>query len=518
MQPIIREALQQIRANEFEAALESLGPILERPDLPEEVAGIAGGLLAAVGRYAEALELLRPLADRGGASEAVLYNAGRSALEVGDVEAGEVYLRRSLAGAPDHNPAARELGFLLSRRGSRVEAYRLLRQWAEEVPSDIAARKAAVTLALQLRRVPEAAELLEGLPADAPDVRLLRADLALLRGDPRGALDLGAGLLEEIPAGLERDARRLLGEAHLLVGEGRETVEILTGHAAGDLMLSHLLGRAQYQSGDLAGALASLEPWIEPYRSADTDLTDNRAGRVGIALDYSRALIASARAAEAAPILEQVVTLVPADKEAWHLFGQALAATGRKDEAQTAVAEFQRLAAAEEPDSARNLRKQRELEDAAAVGLRRVPELLAEGRAEEALSAVRQEVALARGDLRPRLLEIRVLLRLGRLPEARIAADRLAERSPNSPDALYSRGTVAMAAGDLSAAEADYLRTLELAPGHPGAQNDLAVLWMTQGRNDEARELLARVLAARPDDATARANLDRLEERAPTGD
>jgi len=522
LRPVVEAALEEVRRGDLMAALSALEPILGRPDLPVEVIGMAGGLLVAVGRPSEALELLRPLADAEAATPAVLYNAGRAAQQLGDLKASEAYLRGSLAAAPGHNPAARELGFLLSRQGRRVEAYRLLRQWTEREPTDLVARKAAATLALQLRRVPEAAALLEGLPSDAPDVRLLLADLALLRGDPQGALEKAAGLLDEVPPGLARDTRRLLGEAYLLVGDGRETIAILTGHTAGDVTMSHLLGRAQYQSGDPQGALASLEPWIDPFLAAavppGAEQDGDRAGRLGLALDYSRALIVSGRAPEAVPILEQVVVLAADDKEAWHLLGQSLAAAGERDEALVALAEFQRLAAAETPDSVRNQRQQRELEDAAAAGLRRVSDLLAAGRTEEALGVVRQEVELARGDPRPRELEIRVLLRLGRLPEARAAAERLVAGAGGSAGSFYSRGTVAMAEGDMKAAEADYLRALEIAPEHPGAQNDLAVLWISQGREAEARSMLQRVLTARPGDLTAQANLDRLETAAYAGE
>jgi Flp pilus assembly protein TadD len=68
-----------------------------------------------------------------------------------------------------------------------------------------------------------------------------------------------------------------------------------------------------------------------------------------------------------------------------------------------------------------------------------------------------------------------------------------------------------MALGDLEGAEQDLRRTLELAPDHTAAMNDLAVLLMSAGAHAEARRLLERVLELRPEDPLARRNLERLE-------
>ena len=59
-------------------------------------------------------------------------------------------------------------------------------------------------------------------------------------------------------------------------------------------------------------------------------------------------------------------------------------------------------------------------------------------------------------------------------------------------------------------AEVEFRHALELAPDHVATMNDLAVLLMEEGRNDEARALLERVLEIRPEDEVAAANLQSL--------
>ena len=62
----------------------------------------------------------------------------------------------------------------------------------------------------------------------------------------------------------------------------------------------------------------------------------------------------------------------------------------------------------------------------------------------------------------------------------------------------------------LIAAETAFRRTLEVAPEHVPALNDLAVLLMVEGKGGEAEALLERVLAIRPEDETARRHLEEL--------
>ena len=53
-------------------------------------------------------------------------------------------------------------------------------------------------------------------------------------------------------------------------------------------------------------------------------------------------------------------------------------------------------------------------------------------------------------------------------------------------------------------------KTLTIRPDHLGALSDLAVLLTTTGKKDEARQLLQKVLALKPGDPVATANLKSL--------
>jgi Flp pilus assembly protein TadD len=67
-----------------------------------------------------------------------------------------------------------------------------------------------------------------------------------------------------------------------------------------------------------------------------------------------------------------------------------------------------------------------------------------------------------------------------------------------------------MALRDLPGAEKDFRQTLTIQPNHLGALSDLAVLLTTTGKKDEARQLLQKVLALKPGDPVATANLKSL--------
>jgi tetratricopeptide (TPR) repeat protein len=80
--------------------------------------------------------------------------------------------------------------------------------------------------------------------------------------------------------------------------------------------------------------------------------------------------------------------------------------------------------------------------------------------------------------------------------------------APNSPDAQVQIGAALAAQGDADAARLAYLEALRLAPGHPAALNNLAVLDLRSGNSTGAAKQLAAALAADPQDSAARRNLD----------
>ncbi|RMH23460.1 MAG: tetratricopeptide repeat protein, partial [Acidobacteria bacterium] len=134
-------------------------------------------------------------------------------------------------------------------------------------------------------------------------------------------------------------------------------------------------------------------------------------------------------------------------------------------------------------------------------------ELERAGRLDEALARIRQEQSEAPGEGGLYLVETRLLLKLRRLEEAEAAAEKALRLAPQLPDALYQRGVIQAMKKELDDAERTFRQVLERAPEHVAALNDLALLLITQGRKDEARELLQRVIAINPNDQQARQRL-----------
>lgn len=508
---LLNQAMAEVEAGDLEGAIAILEP-LRAGDPPPEVRGVLGALYVEAERPEDALAVLEPIAEREDANAAILYNAGRAAFATGDLERAQAYLERSLTLEPG-TPAIRELGLLYGLQGRIRDAYRLLVPWLERMPEDPQARRAAALAALRLGRIPTAEELLADVPQTHPADKMLWGHLLLLQGDPHAAISLLTPLLgaeEPLPERLDADVRWVLAEAHVQVGEAEQAVEVLKGRAS-DPPSILLLSRAQYQSGDLEGALGTLRPLAEPIVSQEHDPNDPRwIIATEIAREYGRWLLAAGRSEEAVQYLEVATEMEPERKETWQSYGQALAAVGRDEEARQALEEFQRLAQEAGPETEQMQRMRLAREDPTAANLERARVLLEEGQPEQALAMARAEVELAPEDPRPRLFESFLLLSLGRPQEALEVADALVAVAPESPDALHQRGAASMALERWEAAEEDFRRAIELSPGHVPALNDLAVLLVVKGEREEARALLERVLEIRPEDPQARETLERL--------
>lgn len=509
----VREALQAAAAGDLGTAIEKLETLRDEGPLPEPVVAALGALYVETDRPLQGLELLKPLAEEEDADPAVLYNAGRAALSLGRTGQAEPYLERSVALEPG-TPAARELGLLRGAQKRYREAYRLLRPWVERHPEDEEARLAAALCAVQLRRVPEAEELLSTLSQTDPATGVLWGRLLLLKGEPHAALTVLEPLVEEVPPGLEADLRRTLAEASLEIGESDRAVRVLEGRTEGNPRSTLLLARALYQGGDPERALETLRPLAQPLLESGIDpehpgrpLASRTAG------EYGRWLVNAGRNKEAVPFLRLATESRPRHKEAWKALGQALAATGDREEARAALERFQELAREEGPETERVNRARLAREDPTAAEMERARELFEQDRPEEALEILRAERQINPEDLRPWLLESRLLLVLGRNEEALSLAEKIVKRAPVNPDALYQRGSARMALERFEAARRDLERALELDPGHVAAMNDLAVLLILEGKHAEARELLNRVLEIRPDDPVAAQTLQALDAR-----
>lgn len=522
----LQEAARLIEAGKADEAAAKLKALESGPDATPPVRSLIGALYLQINRPREAMALLQPLADAEDAQPAVLYNAGRAALLLGDLEAGKLYLTRSVLLEPA-SPAARDLGFLTAREGRVVEAYSMLRPWALHNPEDTDARLMAASLALQLERPDAAAELLNGLPENDPGLKLLRGKILVQKKDGKGAVALLRPLLANHPEGMETEVRRTLAEAELLAGNAAEAVKLLDGHTGGYPSVALLLARAQRQTGNAAAATATLKPLADKLPEDPNTLGDPRPA-AGIAWEYGTLLLDAGQAQEAVKLLEKSTRYYPRNPDAWKSLARALEAAGRKEDAQKALAQAAEAAkppvkpvapavassggtAAPPPAAAQA--QGAPPEPPPSEGLQNALRLLSQNQLEPALAAVRQEIGITQGrDPRTRMLEARLLLQLKRPDEALKVSEDALKTDPNNPGYLYMRAAAEMALQRWASAEQDFRKVIQLAPRHIAAMNDLAVLLIQLNKNDEARKLLQQVLQLNPQDVTASANLRRLEQ------
>ncbi|HEV2853775.1 MAG TPA: tetratricopeptide repeat protein [Thermoanaerobaculia bacterium] len=509
--PEVTQALQRYQANDLKGAIAVLEPFRAKKDANPASLALLGAFYLEAGRPQDSLAVLGPLTDSTAAGPMVLHTAAKAALAVGQKDQAETYLSKAVEKAPG-SPASRDLGLLRGSEGRIAESYRLLLPWAKAHPEDQEARISALYGAIELDRSPEAGELLKGLPQDDPRVRLLSARLQLLLQKPREAIALLEPLLKGGPPALDLSVRHYLADAHLAIGESNEAIRLIQGKVGNDPSLALLLGRAQYRAGNPAEAVATLKPFSDQILggSKPTELAARKFA-ADFALEYGQALLATSDWTGAMSTLEKAASLDPENLQTWQLLGRAQLAAGRREEGARSMERFRQLQSQQKPNSQKVNEQERGTADPTGRNLEEARKMAAAGRTDEALSLIRQEIDLAPTDPRPRAAEISTLIAVRRTDEALKSVERALAGSPGNPDLLYLRGAVRMGMNDLPAAEKDFRQALAARPDHVAAMNDLAVLLMTDGRKDEARELLRKVLEIRPGDPLATANLKSLE-------
>jgi Flp pilus assembly protein TadD len=433
---VVNQAWSQAQSGDLAGAITLLEPLRGKAGTHPAALSLLGFLYLQAERPRDALAVLGPLADTEAAGPVILDNAGRAALLLGETAKGERYLERAVEKAPV-SPASRELGILRGRQGRPVDSYKLLRPWALAHPEDREARLAAAFGAVELRRAPEARELLAGLPETEPRVRLLQGRLQLEEGDPRRAIATLMPLLEG-PSALNADVRRFLAEARSAVGESDEAVKLLTGRTGQDRDLALLLAKAQYQSGNPADAAATLEPLARDLLGREPATPGERAFAAEIALEHGRALVGLSKWPEAVAALEKATAWEPSEPQGWQLLGQAQLAAGRREDATRSLAKLREVQS-EKSKADQVTEKEKGRQDPTARNLQQARELATQGRIDEALALLRQEADLAENDPRPRIAEATLLLSLGRALEALQAAEAGLRTAPGNRELVALR-------------------------------------------------------------------------------
>jgi predicted Zn-dependent protease len=505
----IQSALKKYQGGDLKGAIALLEPLKARTGTHPAALSLLGTLYLEDGRPKDALALLGPIAETDAAGPLILNGAAQAALALGQTARAEKYLRLAAAKAPE-SPASRDLGLLLGSDGRLEESYALLRPWALAHADDGEARLSAAYDAVELDRIPEAAELLQGLPADNPRVRLLQGRVQLKQQKPQEALAAFEPLLKSGPPELDLSVRRYAAEAHLLVGESSAAIGLLQGKVGDDPSLALLLGRAEYKAGNPAEAVAVLEPFARNLLAGVPSSPAERALVADLALEYGQALVATTKWTDAIAALDRATQLNPQSVQGWQLLSRAQLAAGQREEANRSVEKLRQVQSAQPSNTERMSESQNGTDDPTGRNLKQAMALANSGHADQALVLIRQEIKLQPGDPRPRGAEIMTFLLAKRPQDALKAAREATSAAPDNPDLVYLRGAAKMALHDLPGAEQDFRQTLRAKPDHVAALSDLAVLLTTSGKKDEARQLLQKVLEIKPGDPVATANLKSL--------
>jgi tetratricopeptide (TPR) repeat protein len=410
---------------------------------------------AARGDEAEALRLLRELALRSGAA------------------APRVSLARFLAARERRDEAIAELDSALVQQ-----------------PDDPTLRLAHAELLLdaeQLEAAEQALERFAALRASEPRTELLRARLALARGDAADARTR----LEKLAPELDTSATQ------------------------------YWLGRALEAGGDRAGAAHRYRlsaardatapgPWLELLRLARQRGDPRESAQAAAALlqrapglidgweGLVDAAIQAGRHDAALETAQRSAALLPQRFETSVLMARALRASGRAEEAQ---AELER--ASERFGDAPQLAAERvlalglsgRLEEAIAEAQRAIaahPEvadlhyavagvLFNAGRAEEGAAAVDRALALAPDDLRPLATRCRFHVATGAHAAGIRDCGRFLARHPDHAELTFALGVAQEAAGLGAEAEASYRRAASLDLRAAAPRNNLALLLASRG-------------------------------------
>ena len=97
--------------------------------------------------------------------------------------------------------------------------------------------------------------------------------------------------------------------------------------------------------------------------------------------------------------------------------------------------------------------------------------------------------------------------RIRAYPEAKVTYEQLGELAPGSPAYLIGLGRVALASGDVTAAEDAFVRALALDPAHPEALNGQAVALDLAGDHAAAQSIYQDVLRRDPTNRAVMNNL-----------
>jgi putative PEP-CTERM system TPR-repeat lipoprotein len=483
------------RAERPEAAVALLGDVLELE--PENLRALLGRatMLVSLQRFDEARADLERVDSLQPNTVIVSYLRGVMAFYDRDWEQAGEHLQLVLSAQPGHMQSQLLMGIVSYAQDDLQLAEEYLSRINAEMPDNLQAAKVLAATRLKLREPDKAVEVLESI-ADGADPQVMA----------------------------------LLGSAYMLAGEqqqGQEWLSRAVEMAPDVAALRTQLALTLIAGGDMGGAISELESAVD-------------LGQEVLQADVLLVLakLKEQRYEEAIAASEALEARRPESPVAFNLTGLAFLAQGKLDEARarfdkaleldpeftTALMNLARVEVASEDLAGAENQYQRALAKdpsnlAALLGMAAVAELRGDDASMlEWLNKAQDANASA---TQPGLLLSRYYIERKEYLKALTAANDLAARFPDNPDALEMLGRAQTLADDPSGAIRTFDQILEMRPDDPriyylkgGAQWKTDALRAAQGSFERAIELkpdfvdarvaLASVLVAAEDYAAAR--------------
>lgn len=289
----VRRGLAAAGAKRYEVAEKELRYALEvRGDNATDLAYL-GGVLAASGRSAEAMETYRRALALDASSVVAHNNLAQALLQQGDLQTAEEHLRQALSLDPNNREAQLNLGLILGRQGQLAESRQHLESLLQQSPGDVEALQLMAPLALQMGFPDSALELWQRLLAIQPShleslEQLVR--LHVQRGEHEAAIErLQQGL--EIAPNSSRLVLFLAWELatapDALLRDGARAVQLAQRVRAAypeQYQPADVLAAAHAEQGDFALALREIEAALRLAKASEAPVLEElEARRAGYA-------------------------------------------------------------------------------------------------------------------------------------------------------------------------------------------------------------------------------------------
>lgn len=388
-------------------------------------------------------------------SEATILVNARVRAAAGSREEG-LSLLEGLLAKDSNNVKALELkAEILANLGRVDEVMALLRRILELDPTSFEPRNLLLRDALSKGRLEEASKLVESMPAAMTKRAqgiFLQAQLALAKGEPAKARDLGQPLLKSMPNYVP--LLRLMAGAYQQLGQIPDA--------------ENMLGQALKQ------------------------LPEDRSLR----RQYANLQLQSRQPARALETLKPVVDSGKVDADTFLIVGRAQMAQGNFGAADAAFAQASKLRP-EDPRLQAALALSAVVQEGGAS---------AGGSRAKAEAAVNQLKALAAKDSGGAydMLLVNAQLRMRDIPGALASIDKLQAKTPNSPEPFNIRGRVQLAQKDFKQARASFEAASKADPKYLQAVLGLAALDQREGRTEDGIKRLEAYVGQQSQSAMAR--------------